>query len=150
MRAVVDSSATRRALADYTSDLLVRAHRVLELGIGQAEKLAKSTNAFKDRTGDGRKSIHGDVSPGYLKAKLSAGKKQIKFIENGTKPHEIRARKARFLSFVVNGTRVFRRKVQHPGTKATHFMRDAVQTASIEIRRNLQHVADDAARRFSR
>lgn len=42
---------------------------------------------------------------------------------DGTKPHIIRPKKpGGMLSFVVNGKRVFARKVQHPGTAATKFL----------------------------
>jgi len=40
-----------------------------------------------------------------------------KYVELGTKPHTIAARRAKFLRFEVNGEVIFRRKVRHPGTK---------------------------------
>lgn len=43
-------------------------------------------------------------------------------VEFGTRPHEIRPRTARLLSWMKNGRRFFARKVQHPGTRAQPFL----------------------------
>lgn len=40
------------------------------------------------------------------------------FVEFGTKPHDIRARKGKTLAFSGNGGMTFRRAVKHPGAKA--------------------------------
>ena len=49
------------------------------------------------------------------------------FVENGTRPHEIRPRRRRALKFKVGGRTVFARVVQHPGTTGVHFMSRAVR-----------------------
>lgn len=49
------------------------------------------------------------------------------FVENGTRPHDIQPH-GKALRFVANGQVMFRRTVHHPGTKATHFLRDAAQS----------------------
>ena len=50
------------------------------------------------------------------------------FIEHGTKPHVIRARRVNFLRFEWprgSGNIVFRRAVYHPGNRAYRFLWDA-------------------------
>jgi len=47
------------------------------------------------------------------------------YVHEGTKPHTIYPVKAKALSWVApGGTRVFAKKVNHPGTKANHFLSD--------------------------
>lgn len=50
------------------------------------------------------------------------------FVEFGTRPHVIRPKRSGgVLVFTVGGTKVFARKVQHPGTKAQPYVRPAFQ-----------------------
>lgn len=63
-----------------------------------------------------------------------AGGKGIKYTgyeHDGTAPHEIRARRKKFLRFVMNGQVVFRRRVWHPGTTGTLFLTMALPYAAI-------------------
>lgn len=43
-------------------------------------------------------------------------------VEFGTRPHEIRPKKGKFLSWLKDGKRIFAKKVRHPGTKAQPFL----------------------------
>lgn len=47
----------------------------------------------------------------------------VRFLERGTRPHVIAARRVKFLRFEVGGTILFRKKVNHPGTKGQGFFR---------------------------
>lgn len=49
------------------------------------------------------------------------------FVEFPTRPHTIRAKNKRALSFMVDGKRVTVREVHHPGTKAQPFVRPAFE-----------------------
>src|SRR5262245_5841986 len=54
------------------------------------------------------------------------------FVEEGTRPHQIRPKRAGgVLRFKVGGRVVYARIVNHPGTKATHFLSNAVREAAI-------------------
>lgn len=53
------------------------------------------------------------------------------YLENGTKPHIIRPRRAQVLRFTVGGRVVYAKIVHHPGTKATHFLSNAVRQVGI-------------------
>lgn len=46
-------------------------------------------------------------------------------VHEGSKPHVIRARNAQFLRFEIYGRVIFRKSVNHPGTRARPFLRNA-------------------------
>jgi len=50
------------------------------------------------------------------------------FVENGTKPHTIKATKAKVLAFSVGGKMVFASSVNHPGSKPYPFWKPAGET----------------------
>lgn len=56
------------------------------------------------------------------------------FVEEDTRPHVIRARRARALRFRVGGLVLFRRSVNHPGTRGQHMLRDGLAAAQPRIR----------------
>lgn len=47
------------------------------------------------------------------------------YVHQGTRPHVIRPRRAKVLRFPVGGRTVFARSVNHPGTRARPFLRNA-------------------------
>jgi hypothetical protein len=61
-----------------------------------------------------------------------------KFLEDGTAPHEIVATNKKALAFMMGGKQVFAKFVQHPGTRAYHFMRDSLAEFTPEIQAQLQ------------
>lgn len=94
---------------------------------------------FKPRTGAlqrGTKASVVRLSSGKL-LRITNRKAYAKSIEEGSKPHIIRARKAKFLRFIVGGHYVYRRFVRHPGTKPYWFLRSAVEHTGNEIRSRL-------------
>lgn len=147
----MDSSKLRPDLARLSAEVqrgLARgASRVAEYLLNAAG----STRDFKDRTGRARASLyHGVRSP--LVHFVRAGGREapwVKFLEDGTRAHEIRPRRSGIVSsnrsartqgnmpsllrFKIAGRWVSTPLVKHPGTKATHFMqnaRDAAEGAS--------------------
>lgn len=81
-------------------------------------------------TGKLHNSIKGQYSKlsnvGF-KYTVSAGAKHAIFIEEGTRPHIIRARRKKVLMFYQDGKPVFTKEVFHPGTKESPFMSRALQ-----------------------
>lgn len=70
-----------------------------------------------------RRYPYGDViagKPGARKEKRRATVPVI--LDQGSRPHVIRARRRKALRFVVNGTVKFRRSVMHPGTRGSGFL----------------------------
>lgn len=72
------------------------------------------------------------------------------WILEGTKPHIIRARRAKFLRFYWPkvGAVVYRRSVNHPGTKANPFMSRAYRRWLPGARQDLNSVAENWSRRI--
>ena len=121
----------RRSLGTLEARVVAGAERTLENVSAAAEKAARATTRFKDGPRDGkhrnlRDSIEHSVLPGFT-AVVRATAPHAIYVEEPTKPHVIRARRVKFLTFVVNGTRVFRREVHHPGTKGAFFMRETAE-----------------------
>lgn len=58
------------------------------------------------------------------------------YVHEGTRPHVIRPRNAQALRFNVGGREVFAKRVDHPGTKARPFLRNAgIRVAAEEAAR---------------
>lgn len=55
------------------------------------------------------------------------------YVKKGTRPHEIRPRRARALRFVINGKVVFAKKVEHPGTKPNPFVKRTAEIIKTRI-----------------
>lgn len=132
-----DVAACVAGLKHLESQILGAAHQLLGQTASLAANQARGSNDFKDRTGKLRASIV-RIERNRWHFLVRAGAKHAAFIENGTRPHPIVARRARFLRFQVAGTTYFRRRVQHPGTVARHFMRDARDHAEAHIGRFVQ------------
>ena len=107
----VDGARTRAALRSLSESIADAVHGQLRAGIERARVRAFHSDAFHDRTGELRSTLMSklNANPREFMATLTALAKHARWIEEGTRAHEIKAR------------------VWHPGTKATHFMQRAVQ-----------------------
>lgn len=117
-----ETEAARIGLGELQAALHQAAALALRSAVEAAEKDAKGTTLFRDRSGDTRASIHGTVTG--ARGEVSAHG-VAKLLENGTVAHQIVARRAAALHFFVNGREFFRRMVQHPGTSERPFMAHA-------------------------
>jgi len=90
---------------------------------GAAEGVRSAT--WKDRTGNARRTIKATMAKKVfhdVHADIVAPLHYHRYLDAGTKPHEILPVKAWFLRFrAKDGTRVFARHVWHPGTKGDGF-----------------------------
>jgi hypothetical protein len=55
-------------------------------------------------------------------------------VEFDTKPHDIKPKNKKALSFMVNGIKVITKIVHHPGTKGVAFLRGAMAAKKIEVK----------------
>lgn len=127
----VDSDAALKDLARVQADMLASVRQVLGQLAALAAAHARATTTFKDRTGSLRKSIVRGEKGTWAQFVKAGGKDApyAQWIEAGSRAHEIKARRARFLRFEQNGQVVFRKRVFHPGTKPARFMQSARDTA---------------------
>ena len=128
-RAAINSLRTLRNAVQYAVQETQRAVLL------ETERHAKASTLFQDRSGKTRASIRAvpqTMATGFIEAGAAA-----RFLEYGTRPHEIWARGGGMLRFEVAGTVFYRRMVHHPGTAERPFMQQA--------RDHGQQVADYAA-----
>lgn len=105
-----------------------------------------SGQLVNNRTGNLRRAVF-QTMLGPLTALVGVGREApyARFVNDGTQPHEIVARKAKALHFFVGGQEFFRKRVHHPGITARKFMETGLQDSLSEIRRIvLQHVVEAA------
>lgn len=70
------------------------------------------------------------------------------FVNDGTKPHLIVAKRGRALAFQTAGGMVFRRAVRHPGTKARPFVAPAMAIGERVLQTSLTLRVNEAVGRF--
>lgn len=89
------------------------------------------------RTGELKRSIKADpvtaTGPFTVEGSVTAETEYAAAVHEGTDPHVIRAKNVRALKFDVGGKTVFRRSVNHPGTRPRPFLRNAAE----QVARNL-------------
>lgn len=72
-----------------------------------------------------------DVGPAGVELVLSSSHPATVYVINGTRPHEIRPRRAQTLRFYVGGREVFATVVHHPGTRPNDFLGKALLATRI-------------------
>jgi hypothetical protein len=68
-----------------------------------------------------------EEGPRGLQGVITCDHHAVHYVLQGTRPHLIRARRARFLRFEVGGQVMFRKVVHHPGTRANPFLQRALR-----------------------
>lgn len=126
----VDARRTLEGLEHLHAGVLQAIGLTMRGAIAAAEGSAKGTDRFRDRSGKTRQSVKGEYRGLYQGGFVTAGGAAA-FLENGTRAHEIHARSASALRFVVNGQTFFRRMVRHPGTVPRPFMAEAAQRGAL-------------------
>lgn len=145
----VESDAALKDLARVQADMLASVRQVLGQLAALAVAHARSTTTFKDRTGKLRGSITRGQKGTWALFVKAGGKDApyARFIEAGSKAHEIKARRANFLRFEQGGDVVFRKRVWHPGTKAARFMQSARDAAEAGASERIESVVNAAITR---
>lgn len=106
-----------------------------------AATYAKLTTLFRHRTYALRSSIRHGVKSKF-RAQTAATAKHASWLEEGTRPHVIQARRKKSLRFVQNGAVRFTQRVHHPGTKPRPFMQQARDRAEPLFVRLCNEVTD--------
>lgn len=140
MSFTVNSDAALKDLARVQADMLASVRQVLGQLAALAAAHARATTTFKDKSGALRKSIVRGEKGTWAQFVKAGGKDApyAQWIEAGSRAHEIKARRARFLRFEQNGQVVFRKRVFHPGTKPVRFMQAARDAAEGVVNQYLE------------
>ncbi len=135
-------SSFRRAEEIFAGEVMKALERTAQL----ATTYAKTSALYKSHTYGLRNSISFGTQRGSTSAHavMRASAPYAEFIENGSRPHTIMARRKSTMRFVQNGAVRFARIVRHPGTKATHFMAKAQERATPLLERLMGEAATRA------
>lgn len=122
----------RAALADTirsSSQFRTLTRQIEHKTVQSAQRLAATK--VKRRTGAYLGNFETTITPlhqtaNLVRLRLFNTQRHAVFIEEGTRPHIIRPRRASILAFDVGGRRVFARSVNHPGTRPHHVIRDTL------------------------
>ncbi len=138
MNVVLEITDLNRALEAAAANLDASVREGLAEAAELVEQSAKRQHGYQDRSGDLTKSIAaqevgGAFFGGGLYADILADTPYAASIESGSKPHVIRAKRAKALRFTFGlgagrpGIGIFARQVNHPGTKAYRFLGEALE-----------------------
>lgn len=109
---------------------------------------ARAQHGYQDRTGNLTRSIYADPvesgAAGSMHVDVAANANYAAAVEFGTKPHKIRPRKAKVLVFGTVSGKVFAREVNHPGTKPTNFMAEALERETDDVEAELDDALQSA------
>jgi hypothetical protein len=125
----------------------------LKVAARQAEEHVRQRSTFKRRKA---RSLKDDTKHRIIKSRggrilrLSWTKKYSPFVEYGTRPHRIVARRRAFLRFYLPraGRVVYARRVNHPGTRPYKFGWKSAYAAHRVLGQHLQRGMDSIAQKF--
>jgi hypothetical protein len=140
-----DTTELRAELPRIFVALKDAARAALKDAAWEAHRSVRASTLFKDHTGNLRKTLKID-EPAEFTIRVRTGTKYAAHVEEGTPPHMIAARRARSLAFMWHGHRVFRRFVQHPGTRARPFMANAARDGGQALHITLNEAAEAATK----
>jgi hypothetical protein len=136
------------AVADaeaFDRELVGELRRAVGHTVTVVTQKARSEHGWQDRTGATRESIQPSVDDNAKGASgtVTAGENAVR-LNDGTRPHRIEAVRGNALRFSVGGQTLFRRGVNHPGTKPDHFLDRAADAAEEELPRAVEAAVDKA------
>lgn len=145
----IKTDAVKRALEAYAQKLHAVAQDCLVAATDAAEASARATirATTTRRTGSLEESWAASWRAPFKRGLFNFSD-HADFIENGTRPHVIEARRVRYLRFIVNGELLFRRRVNHPGTKARPFTALASAAGQMAMKASADAGVSRLAREF--
>lgn len=145
----LNAEPMKQAIRAYADSLLGAAQAALIDATDAAELSARATirATTKRHTGALEESWRATWQS-RTRRRLTNYAPHAGWINDGTKPHRITARRTQFLKFQMNGTTMFRRSVYHPGTKARPFIALAYAVGQMAMKASGQAAVDHLARAF--
>ena len=141
----IDRSDLDRAAVRFLTELAQGAQKAATAEAEATRERIASGLYWTNRTGKTGQSFRVEAGVETLSATLTSGSKVARFLLNGTPPHVIQARRRDALAFVVNGTQVFRRRVNHPGTKARPYLQTEATRAEPALMQRVESAASSAS-----
>lgn len=147
MRIVLDTSDLSDKGGAFISTLTQGAKAALMLQASAAYNRIVQGSYWTNRSGQTRRSF-AISRPGPLHARISSKSKVATFLDGGTKPHKIVARRAPLLVFywAKMGTMFYGKGVNHPGTRAKRFVHIETIIGEGQLRGLTERAADNAVR----
>lgn len=130
-------------IGDRTENFEAEARNIVARSTLNAESEAKLRAPVQ--TGNLRSSIGSRFTNNGLTGIVEATAAHAAFVEFNTRPHIIRAKRAKYLRFKKGGQYHFRKSVKHPGTTAQPFMRPALDAERPHFIREITEAAARAA-----
>lgn len=139
----IDGERFSAALEALGATLQKTTTDVLKETAEYTKRQADETTLYNDRSGKLRSATQTFEWKSGLHAGIVNKTKYAKFIENGTRPHVIAARRAPFLHFfwAKEGRWVTTKKVNHPGTQQRPFFARAGEYGGRHLSRLLDRMA---------
>jgi len=130
----------KRGLSDFSMPraILVWENEVAPVAMAEIRRRAPvGTDPGAGRLRDSI-SIQRSKGKAGISVRFVSSAPYAKYVEDGTVPHRIEPRQARALHWTTNGGDVFARYVNHPGTKANPFVKEAVDSMMPYMRQRLR------------
>lgn len=146
-RIEIDSSEVKAAMAAGATELVKDMRQAAAHASQVATRQMKAVVPVK--SGDLQKSIEPRLRSTHTGAagEINVGEDYASYVKDGTKPHMIVAKNLGVggtLRFEIGGRTIFRRSVNHPGTKPNDFVTPGV----VEGQQVLDHDAEQAVRKL--
>lgn len=134
----VITSQLNRNIASALNDVIGRGYTDIKRGIPRRTTLVERIHGGSEHLRDTIKLDKAMIATDS--ARVSTDSPIMIFVENDTRPHEIRAVNAQALRFQSGGRTIFAKSVQHPGTRGKHLW----SRADAAIRQRLIRAVDAA------
>lgn len=166
----VDASALVQAWVGVRASIRAGTRRGVSQGVQEGAAEARALHSYTNRTGNLERSTIGKLTgnrtsvgasrgtnnrlpsmadlpsdvDGAQFGEIRAGMEYASYVEEGTRPHMIYPKRATVLSWIgYDGTRVFARWVNHPGSKPYPFMHHAyLKCERVMVREIYRGIAD--------
>lgn len=147
MSVSIDGSGFLRDLKQLEEDLKKETKEAMRYAVEEAERHAKTTSLFNDRTGYLRLSVMGKAED--TEGEISANTPYAKFVEAGTSPHVITGNPWLTFYWQKAGSWVRFRRVNHPGTAPRPFMEKAGEWGGMVLYDGLSAFTQDIIRKYN-
>lgn len=150
---IVNLAEFTAATERFAADVIGATRTAVAETVDEAAAHGRAVGAFQDRTGALRRSIVGRVvrrDASGTSGVVEATAPHAVFVEDDTRAHEIRPRRASALRWEQGGEVHFARVVRHPGTRGKPFMGPAAIKAEAAIYAKMHERTAAAVARASR